>query len=115
MDEVTIDTTKVLPTIKKCLGIFEEDDSWDIDLLISLNAAMSHLNQLGCDFVSIDSNTLWTAITTDEALKSLVKSYLWMKAKQIFDPSQSSNSNKAMEALIAELEFRIQVMADGGM
>lgn len=107
-----VDTTKVLPVVKKCLGIDENDTNWDIDLLVSINMAMSHLNQLGCDFVLIDANTLWTALTTDEPLKSLITSYLWMKTKQIFDPSQSSNASDAMTAIISELEFRITVYTE---
>lgn len=109
---MAVDTTKVLPTIKKCLGIYEEDDSWDVDLIIAINSAMVHLNELGCSFILIDSNTLWSALTDKEPLKALMKTYFWMKTKQIFDPSQSSNSNKAMESLITELEFRIMVLAD---
>lgn len=111
-DTPVTDPTKVLSTIKKCLGVMEEDTNWDLDILISINTAMAHLNELGCTFVLVDANTLWTALTTDNVLKSLMVSYLWMKTKEVFDPSQSNNANKAMDNLIKELEFRIMVLVD---
>lgn len=109
MDELTVDVTKVLPVIKKCCGIYEDDATWDLDILIALNSGMATLNQLGVTFVEIDANTLWTAITTDAPLKALIKTYLWMKTKQIFDPTQSNNAMEAMTNLLNEIEFRVMV------
>lgn len=105
----------VLSDIKKLVGIYEEDTNWDLDILVSINTAMATVNQIGLPFTLVDSNTTWNNLTTDVPLQSLLKSYLWMKVKQIFDPSQSNNAKDAMTNLLNELEFRIMVITDGGV
>lgn len=104
----------VLTDVKKLVGIYETDTSWDLDVLTAINTGMATVSQLGMTFVNVDSSTAWSALTTDGPLQALIKSYLWMKVKQIFDPSQSNNAKEAMGELLKELEFRIMVIADGG-
>ena len=44
----------------------------------------------------------------------MVKTYIYLKVRQIFDPGTSSALNNAIEAQISELEWRLSVQVDPG-
>ena len=112
----------ILSSVKKiCSGIAEDDESFDVDIIIHTNSVFSILNQLGVgptDGFSIkDKSTLWTDYIpeTDELYKKLedVKTYIGLTVRLIFDPPQGSASIEALKQLIAELEWRINIAAEG--
>lgn len=106
----------ILTSIKKMLGISEEYEHFDMDLIMHINSVFSILNQLGVGppngFTIQDANATWSDYIPDEALLEMVKSYVYLKVKLFFDPPSSSAVTESTNRLISELEFRILVVAD---
>lgn len=106
----------ILTSIKKLLGISEEYTHFDSDLIMHINSVLSILTQLGVgpeDGFSIkDDDAMWTNFILVNSKLELVKSYVHHKVKLLFDPPLSSAVIEAMKQTIAELEWRIQVIAD---
>lgn len=107
----------ILTSIKKMLGIIEEDESFDIDIIIHINTAFSTLTQLGVGpkegFAIRDKTTLWTEFVDDIRLEN-VRSYIYLKVRQAFDPPTNSAVLDAISRQISELEWRMNVTADPG-
>lgn len=105
----------ILTSIKKMLGIIEEDESFDIDIIIHINTAFSTLTQLGVGpkegFAIRDKTTLWTEFVDDIRLEN-VRSYIYLKVRQAFDPPTNSAVLDAISRQISELEWRMNVTAD---
>ena len=107
----------ILTSIKKLLGIVEECEDFDVDIIIHINTVLVILNQLGVGdkvFSIEDKSTTWLDYL-GEKHKDLgfIKSYIYQKVRLLFDPP----SGAVLEALnnsITELEFRINVAVDTG-
>lgn len=108
----------ILTSIKKMLGIDEEYLHFDNDIVMYINSVFSILSQLGVgtsDGFSIeDSSTTWDEFITDNVELNLIKSYMYLKVRLLFDPPQSSAVMECYKTQISEYESRLYVMADKG-
>lgn len=106
----------VLTSIKKLLGITEEYDQFDQDLIIHINAVLMVLTQIGVGpsngMIINDSSTTWNDILSDTSNIEAVKTYVYLKVKMIFDPPSSSSVADAMNRSINEYEWRLNINAD---
>ena len=70
----------ILTSIKKLLGIAEEYQVYDVDLIMHINSVFSILTQLGvgpADGFSIeDDDALWTGFIPAKAKLELLKTYI---------------------------------------
>lgn len=107
--------TSILTSIKKLLGIEPDYVDFDTDIIIHINTVFSILTQMGVGpaggFVISDSSTLWSEYIGNNQLLELVKSYMYLKVKTMFDP-QAGGVGDAISRTISELEWRINVMVD---
>ena len=101
----------ILTSIKKLLGITEEYEHFDTDIVIHINTALSTLNQLGVGpddgFSIADKESVWSDFIGTNKLLEPVKSYVYLKVRLIFDPPQSSAVIEAINRQVSELEWRI--------
>lgn len=111
----------ILTSIKKLLGITEEDESFDTDVIIDINSAFMVLHQLGVGpsegFMISDAMSTWDEFLPYGRQLELVKTYVYMKVKLMFDPPASSVIMEAFQRQISEFEWRLNVAvdpADGG-
>lgn len=106
----------VLTSIKKLLGIPEECDDFDADVIMHINSAFMILSQLGLgpdkDFRILDSSAIWPDFFPDDATQEAVKSYVYLKVRLLFDPPTSSAVMEAMNRQISEFEWRLNVVAE---
>lgn len=106
----------ILTSIKKLLGITEEYEHFDPDIIMHINTVMVILTQLGVgdenSFSIEDKTTTWNDYLGDDPRLNLVKSYIQLKVRLLFDPPQSSVVREAINNMISELEFRISVEVD---
>lgn len=106
----------ILLSIKKLLGITEEYEHFDADIIIHINSVFSILTQLGVgpsDGFSIsDNNAVWSDFIPEKNKIEFVKSYVYLKVKLLFDPPQSSAVVESINRMISELEWRITVAVD---
>lgn len=108
----------ILTSIKKLLGIAEEYKHFDADLITHINSVFSILTQLGVGpsegFSITDDSAVWTDFIQDNSKIELVKSYIHLKVKLLFDPPLSSAVIEAINRMISEFEWRLNVAVDPG-
>lgn len=104
----------ILISIKKLLGIDEDETPFDIDIMMHINTAIATLTQIGIGpkegFFIESKYDLWEDFVS-ENLQS-VKTYIYLKVKLIFDPPSSSTVIDSMERTIKEIEWRLNIEAD---
>lgn len=108
----------ILTSVKKMLGITEEYTHFDMDIIMHINSVFMILNQLGVGpekgFYIEDETATWADFLEDPTSLQLVKSYIYMKVRLLFDPPANGTVLKSMEQLISEAEFRLNVAVDNG-
>lgn len=108
----------ILTSTKKMLGIPEEYEQFDMDLIIHINSVLMVLHQLGIGPTkgySIAGKTeTWQGFMGDDPRLNSVKSYVALKVRLLFDPPTSSAVMESTNRLISELEWRINVQVDPG-
>ena len=106
----------ILTSIKKMLGIAEEYTHFDADLIMHINSVLMILTQLGVGpskgFMIKDASALWTDFISGEQNIELVKSYVYMKVRLIFDPPTASALIESMNRQISEFEWRLNVAVE---
>lgn len=106
----------ILTSIKKLLGITEEYEHFDQDIIIHINTALMILTQLGVGpsegFFIKDKYALWSDFIPDVKTLEAVKSYIYLKVRTLFDPPTSSSLMNAMEQNMKELEWRLNVASE---
>jgi hypothetical protein len=108
----------ILTSIKKLLGIAEEDTNFDQDLIMHINSVFMILTQLGVGpskgFSIKDENDVWSDFIPEQSSLEAVKTYVYMKVRLMFDPPLSSAVVDAINRNISELEWRLNVGAENG-
>ena len=106
----------ILMTIRKLVCGDPYADHFDTDLLVHINACFSILNQLGVGpengFVVTDETQSWSSYIADNYILNMVKTYVTLKVKKIFDPPLTSSVLEAMDKEISQLEWRLNVAVD---
>lgn len=106
----------ILISIKKMLGITEEYEHFDADLIMHINSILAVLTQVGVGptegFRISDDSEEWDDFLP--AMKGLdfVKSFIHIRVKLLFDPPQSASLLEAMKSQADELLWRIQVATE---
>jgi len=105
----------ILTSVKKLLGIQESYTNFDVDIIMHINTAFDILNQLGVGpklgFMIEDNTETWDQFTTTYSI-NMVKSYVYLKVRLLFDPPTSSVLMESMNRTIAELEWRLNAEVD---
>lgn len=106
--------TSILISTKKILGIDEDYTVFDHDIITHINTTFSILTQLGIGpitgFMIEDDTAQWDDFLDPLDLQlNLAKTYVYLKARQYFDPPTTSYLITAMEGQIQELEWRLNV------
>lgn len=106
----------ILDSIKKLLGIGEDDHDFDDILIIHINSSLSILNQLGVGpqegFKIYDFSETWSMFLGDSKNIEDVKTYVYLRVKADFDPPQNSFLVNTIEKKIEELGWRLNVACD---
>lgn len=104
----------ILSTIKKMLGIAEDYDAFDTDVIVNINSVLMILNQLGVGpekpFIIYGPNEKWSDFVDKDV--ELVKSYIYLKVRLMFDPPSNSFLVSSMEKQISEYEWRLNVQVE---
>jgi hypothetical protein len=105
----------ILLSIKKLLGILPDYTNFDDDIIIHINTAFAILNQLGVGpkngFMIVDENSSWGEYTTENNL-NMVKTYIYLKVRLLFDPPTSSALIESINRTLSEIEWRIFLEGD---
>lgn len=106
----------ILTSIKKLIGITEEYTQFDVDIMIHINSAFGILRQLGvgpADGLRISGKEdTWDQFLQDKKKLELVKTYVYLKVKILFDPPLSSAVMDCINREISQCEWRLMVTAE---
>ena len=107
----------ILTSIKKMLGIPEEYDHFDPDLIMHINSVLSILTQIGVGpsegFRIEDDLATWEDFLNNDTDYEAVKSYVHLRVKLLFDTSTLSSAViESMNRMISELEWRLNAIAE---
>ena len=106
----------ILTSTKKLLGLAEADTSFDLDIMMHINSMISVLTQVGIGpaegFMIEDSTATWESFIGNDPRLSMVKSYIYLRTRLIFDPPGTSFVIDAMNKNITEIEWRLNVQRE---
>ena len=117
MADVTDITDSILNSVKKQLGPGVEYDHFDPELIMDINSVFTILHQLGVgpeDGYSIEGeDDMWTDFMPVGSNLELVKSYMYIKVKLMFDiQTLTSPIIAALQEQAKEFEWRLNVAVD---
>lgn len=101
----------ILDSTKKILGLSSDYTPFDLDIITHINSTFSILDQLGIGpidgFVIEDNDPTWDDYSIPSNQLSLVKTYVFLKVRMLFDPPATSYLIEAMNNQIREHEWRL--------
>lgn len=106
-------SNSILTSIKKQCNLGEEYTPFDPDVIFHINMAFGVLTQIGAGpkkgYKIKDANNEWSEfISDDDTLLSMVKEYVYIRCKLIFDPPASSVIAQILKEERDELGERIK-------
>lgn len=108
----------ILDSTKKMIGLGDDYTPFDLDIIVHINSTFSVLNQIGVGpdegFEIEDSTKLWSDFLGTNKILNMVKSYMYLKVRMLFDPPTTSFDLTAKQEQIKELETRINYAVDKG-
>lgn len=106
----------ILLSVKKMLGIIPEYEHFDSDIIMHINSTFSILTQLGVGpekgFAIKDGGNNWDEFLPESPFLEMVKSYIFLRVRLLFDPPTSSAAMEAINRQVSEFEWRINVAVD---
>lgn len=106
----------ILTSVKKMLGIAEEYEHFDPEIIMHINSVLMVLTQIGVGpeegFSIEDETSTWVDFISDMSKLEAVKTYVHHRVKILFDPPQSGTVMEAMNRTISELEWRLNISAE---
>lgn len=106
----------ILNSIKALLGPNEDYDVFDSDIIVFINGAISTLTQLGIGpstgFMITGPDEEWSDLIGDAENLEFVKTFIYLKVRLVFDPPSNSFLVSAMEKMLDELTWRLNVAVD---
>lgn len=101
----------ILEATKKILGLPAAHTAFDHDILTHINATFGVLYQMGIGptsgFMIEDTEDVWNDFLPNGPMLNMVKSYIFLKVKFLFDPPTTSFTQAAMKEQIDEFENRL--------
>ena len=107
----------ILTSIKKILGLSEDYNAFDPDIIMAINTALFTLWQLGVGyrtespFKIEDDAATWSDFVEDGKVEPC-KTYVGLRTKMLFDPPTSSILADAINGQIKEYEVRLTYAID---
>lgn len=115
MDENIDLSDSILSSVKKLIGISEDDESFDLDIMLNINAASSILYQLGVlqkPFTITSKDDKYNDLIpggTDDVINQ-IKMYYVYKTRLGFDSSSLSGIMvDVLKEMIRETEYRLMI------
>ncbi len=114
------ETQSILRDVRAGVGLGEDVNHFDTDLLMHINAAIVRLNQNGVGNLLVvqDENLTWGDLKNPEQVKGneifpLVPLYVTMSTKLIFDPPPPSNVDYYADS-VREMLWRLKIGYETG-
>ena len=100
----------ILISTKKILGVGPDYAAFDLDIITHINSTFSIVHQLGIGpddgFMIEDDSALWSDLEVDPSQLNLLRTYVFLKVRMLFDPPTTSFLIEATNNQIQEYEYR---------
>ena len=107
-------TDSILDSVKLALSINPDYDAYDSDIIMHINSVFSILHQVGASpidgFYVTDSSSTWLDYIGEAQHVNMVKSYVVLRVRLLFDPPSSAFALDSMERQAKELEWRLSCL-----
>ena len=104
----------ILDSIKSYLGVCY--DEYDEDLIMFINSAFATLAIAGSGphsgFVITGTEQKWSDYSSDNIVVPLVKQYIQLRVKLLFDPPNNSFVTESLTQNAADILYQINLKAD---
>ena len=117
IDDVYVDPRdSILTSIKRLLGVREEYEHFDVELILNINSVFMILTQLGLGpiegFEIKDKHDTWNLFLGERKDLNAVKTYIYQKVRLMFDPPQMGYLVNAIKEQCEEFEWRLNVQIE---
>lgn len=106
----------ILTSIKKLLGLSEECENFDNDIIMHINSVFFILNQIGVNpdnnFSITDKTKVWDDYVPPTQNLQIIRSYVYLKVRLLFDPPLSGTLVEVIKSQVAEFEWRIMTSVE---
>ena len=106
----------ILNSVKKLLGLAEDYEAFDPDVIMHINSVFTRLHSLGVGptlgFSIENSSATWTSYLAGDKRYNNVKSYMVARVRLMFDPPTTSFAIKAIEDQITQFEWLINAQRE---
>jgi hypothetical protein len=106
----------ILTSTKKVLGIAESYTAFDLDIIMHINATFSVLSQIGVGpiggFTVQDETDAWVDLEVPNDQLNLIRTYVFLKVRLLFDPPTTSFLLEATTNQIKEYEWRLSMLRE---
>ena len=103
----------ILNSTKKILGLEEDYIPFDLDIMTHINASFAALQQIGVGpidgFMITDDVTVWGDYPVSSNQLQMVKAYVYLRVRLLFDPPATSFHLTAAEEQLREFEWRLNL------
>lgn len=103
----------ILIDIKKMLGLGEDYNEFDKEIMNHINSVFTILRQLGVGpeegFKITGVADTWDDFSDSMLLIEDVKSYIFLRVRMLFDPPSNSVLASSIEKQISEFEWRLNI------
>jgi len=111
--------SSILTSTKKILGVSPDYTAFDLDILTHINAAFAVVNQLGIgpdgSFTIEDDSADWEDIGLPADQTNLLRTYIFLKVRILFDPPATGFLVDATNKQIAEYEYRLSYLRENAI
>lgn len=107
----------ILNSVKKAIGIYPEYTDYDDTIIMHINTILMNLNTMGIGTegyftITGDTETWDQFITGNSEDLAAIQTYVALKVRLLFDPPSNSFVIDSINKQLAEIEYRLYVMAD---
>lgn len=103
----------ILISTKKILGLDSDYIAFDLDILTHINSVFSILDQLGIGaeggYAIEDETAVWEDLALPANQLAMVRTYVFLKVRMLFDPPTTSFMIDALQKQIEEHEWRLNM------
>lgn len=108
----------ILKSVKTMLGLAQNDSGFDLEVMTHINASFFVLQQIGVTpgVFQIESDLAeWPDVGITNDPTGLIRSYIFLKVKSLWDPPQTSFLINLTKDQLAEFETRLHIYAEVGL
>ena len=106
----------ILKTIKQLIGCPDDFEQFDLDLIVHINSAFATLTHLGVGpkegYRITGADNAWSEFEDDAKKLSLIKDYVYIKTRLLFDPPISGSLMDSLKEQLKEMEWRLYMLYD---